>query len=251
MARVDAGDEGSEIALHDAGRVRVVTLNRPGRLNAFTSASYLSLAHALDAADADPEVSVVLITGAGRGFSSGVDLESIGPEPDLAENFDLLVDALIGFSKPLVAAVHGVAIGFGATLLLHCDLVLVADTARLRMPFTVLGTTPEAGSSALLPMRVGAQRAADLLLTSRWFSGSEAAQMGLAARCHPEDELHSEAMALAQSLTELPDAALIAAKELMKAGVSDVARGALGRERAAVQLLGERIGPMRTTKGGD
>ena len=117
---------------------------------------------------------MVLLEGAGRGFSSGVDPASVGTEGSaLGETFDDLIESLIRFSKPLVAAVHGVAIGFGATLLLHCDLVIVADSARLRLPFTALGTTPEAASNVLLPQIVGLQRAADLLLTH---DGSPAAR---------------------------------------------------------------------------
>ena len=139
-----------EVLVSDDGRVRVVTLNRPDRVNAFKPTTYRRLAEVLDMADAAGEVSVVLMHGAGRGFSSGVDLASVGEqEPTLEETFDELIESLIRFSKPLIAAVHGAAVGFGATILLHCDLVLVADTARLRFPFTALGTTPEAGSSAL------------------------------------------------------------------------------------------------------
>ncbi len=177
--RPDANPADQEILVRDEGRVRVVTLNRPERVNAFTASSYRRLASALDEADAAADVSVVLLEGAGRGFSSGVDLAAVGSvDETLAENFDQLIKSLITFSKPLLAAVHGAAVGFGATILLHCDLTLVAETARLRLPFTALGTTPEAASSVLLPQIVGAQRAADLILTSRWISGREAAQNG-------------------------------------------------------------------------
>ena len=156
----------SEILVRDEGRVRIVTFNRPDRLNAFTASSYHGLASALDESDAATDVSVVLLEGAGRGFSSGVDLAAVGsPDESLAENFDHLINSLIRFSKPLLAAVHGAAVGFGVTILLHCDLILVAETARLRLPFTALGTTPEAGSSVLLPQIIGTQRAADLILT--------------------------------------------------------------------------------------
>ena len=235
----------SEVMASDEGRVRLLTLNRPDRINAFTAASYRHLARALDDADRDASVSVVLMEGAGRGFSSGVDLASVGVDDmGLSECFDDLLHSLIRFSKPLLAAVHGAAVGFGATILLHCDIVLVADTARLRLPFTALGTTPEAASSALLPLLVGPQRAADLLLSSRWFTGTEAAQMGLVARCHPQETLHAEARALARELTELPDAALVTAKRLIREGTADVTRQALDRERAAANSLHDEIGPM-------
>ena len=106
-----------------------------------------------------------------------------------AREFLRLLDALIDCRTPIVAAVHGPAVGFGATLLLHCDVVVVAHDARLRFPFTQLGTAPEAGSSALLPAAIGAQRAAEILLTSRWVSGDEAAAIGLAAVAVPADEV--------------------------------------------------------------
>jgi enoyl-CoA hydratase/carnithine racemase len=214
-------------------------------LNAFTAASYqCRLARALDDADADPQVAVVLMQGAGRGFSSGVDLAAMETEPRaLAETFDELLGSLVRFSKPLLAAVHGVGVGFGVTLL-HCDLVLVAETARLRLPFTALGTTPEAASSALLPQLVGLRRAADLLLTSRWFSGHEAAAIGLASRSCPDESVHTEALATAHALAELPAPALVAAKRLVRAGASDTVREALGRERAAAGEFHDILGPI-------
>ncbi len=234
-----------EILVRDEGRVRIVTLNRPERINAFTASGYVGLASALDESDAATNVSVVLLEGAGPGFSSGVDLAAVGsPDGSLGENFDHLINSLIRFSKPLLAAVHGAAVGFGVTILLHCDLTLVAETARLRLPFTALGTTPEAASSVLLPQIVGAQRAADLLLTSRWIDGREAAQMGLVARCCPEESLYSEALATAHALTALPDAALAAAKRLLKAGTATVVQDALRRERSEASILHESVGPM-------
>jgi enoyl-CoA hydratase/carnithine racemase len=234
-----------EVLVRDEGRVRIVTFNRPERLNAFTANSYGGLASALDESDAATDVSVVLLEGAGPGFSSGVDLAAVGsPDGSLGENFDHLLNSLMRFSKPLLAAVHGAAVGFGVTILLHCDLVLVAETARLRLPFTALGTTPEAASSVLLPQIIGMQRAADLILTSRWFSGREAAQLGLAARCCPEDSLRSEALATAQALTAFPDAALATAKRLLKADTAAAVQDALRRERREVSLLHESLGPM-------
>lgn len=242
---LDANPAEQEILVRDEGRVRVVTLNRPDRVNAFTARSYRRLASALDEADAAADVSVVLLEGAGRGFSSGVDLAAVSSRDEtLGENFDHLIKSLIRFSKPLLAAVHGAAVGFGATILLHCDLTLVAETARLRLPFTALGTTPEAASSLLLPQIVGAQRAADLILTSRWISGMEAAQMGLVARCCPEESLHSEALATAQALTALPDAALATAKRLLKAGTAVLVQDALRRERSEAHILLGSVGPM-------
>jgi enoyl-CoA hydratase/carnithine racemase len=229
----------------DEDRVRIVTLNRPNRVNAFTANSYRRLATALDEADRAREVSVVLIEGAGSGFSSGVDVASIDAEGQaLGQTFDELLGSLIEFSKPLLAAVHGAAVGFGATVLLHCDIVFVAETARLRLPFTALGTAPEAASSALLPEIVGLQRAAEMLLTSRWITGREAVDVGLAARCWPEESLHAEARRTARALTELPDAALATTKRLLRTGATRAVREALNREKAEAGALRDVLGPM-------
>ena len=243
--RPDSEPVEPEILVRDEGRVRIVTLNRPHRVNAFTAKSYSKLASALDESDAATGVSVVLLEGAGRGFSSGVDLAAVGSlDESLGENFDHLIHSLVSFSKPLLAAVHGAAVGFGVTILLHCDLTLVAETARLRLPFTALGTTPEAASSVLLPQIIGAQRAAELILTSRWISGREAAQIGLAARCCPEESLRSEALATAQAITALPDAAVATAKRLLKAETAGAVQDALRRERREAGLLHRSLGQM-------
>jgi enoyl-CoA hydratase/carnithine racemase len=237
----------------DEGPVRVITLNRPARLNAFTAESYQALADTLVAADQDPGVRVVLLVGAGRAFSSGVDLDALsaaaaGPDGDrdkFGTTFDRLLSSLMAFSKPLLAAVHGVAVGFGATILLHCDIVLVAEDARMRMPFTDLGTAPEAGSSALLPMLVGHQHAADVLYTSRWVDGPEAVQIGFAARTYPADRLRHEADALAGEIAARPPEAVVAAKRLIRAGRAELTQAALDREREASGRLHAVLGPLR------
>lgn len=173
----------TEIHVEVTDGIRLVTLDRPARLNAFTSTGYLQLTHALADADLDASVRVVLIRGAGRGFSSGVDLDALtfsDPE-ELRTRFADLVGTLAGMSKPVVAAPHGVAVGFGMTLLLLCDVVLVAEGCRLRAPFTALGTVPEAGSSHLLPALIGRQAAMDVVLSSRWIDSAETVRLGLAA----------------------------------------------------------------------
>jgi enoyl-CoA hydratase/carnithine racemase len=223
----------------DDGAVRTLTLHRPERLNAFTAEAYGALADAVLAADADDAVQVIVITGAGRAFSSGVDLDAFrsGDSETFAREFVRLVDALIDCRKPVVAAVHGAAVGFGATMLLHCDIVVVAHDTRLRFPFTQLGTTPEAGSSALLPAVIGAQRAAEILLTSRWVSGDEAAAIGLAAVAVPADEVLGRARAIAGAITEQHQPAVLAAKRLLRASAADT-RAAVARELDAGRALG-------------
>jgi enoyl-CoA hydratase/carnithine racemase len=227
------------------GPVRVLSLNRPTRLNSFTAASYRRLTELLDAADEDPGVLVVILRGQGRAFCSGVDLEELSGEGGrhLGATFDALIDALVAFGKPLVAAVHGPAVGFGATILLHCDAVLLADDARLRFPFTSLGTAPEAGSSVLLPAAVGPQRAAELLFTSRWIEASDAVHYGLALSSCPRERLDAEASALAARIAQQPAASVAAAKRLLRSSREELVRAASARERAEAGRLNAAFGP--------
>jgi enoyl-CoA hydratase/carnithine racemase len=235
----------------DDGGIRTLTLNRPSRLNAFTAESYRVLADRLRDADSDHEVHVVLLGGAGRAFSSGVDMDVLHADvtteelTELREAFEQLIDALTGLTTPLIAAVRGPAVGIGATILLHCDVVLLAEGARLRFPFTSLHTTPEAGSSVLLPAVVGPQRAAELIYTSRWIEAPEAVAMGLALRCCPPDRLEDEAKQLATAVAGQPPAAVTAAKRLLRAGRADAVRAAVQRELHEARHLGEVLGPLR------
>lgn len=229
----------------DDGPVRVLSLNRPTRLNSFTAASYRRLAELLNAAAEDPDVLVVVLRGEGRAFCSGVDLEALTGEGgrELGATFDALIDTLLDFAKPLVAAVHGPAVGFGATILLHCDAVLVAHDARLRFPFTSLGTAPEAGSSVLLPAAVGPQRAAELLFTSRWIDAAEAVTYGLALSSCPRDQLDADATGLAARIAEQPAASVIAAKRLLRLSRVELIRAAGIREREEAGRLSADFGP--------
>ena len=153
------------LLVRDEGRVRLLTFNRPERLNAFDSELYGAVAGALDDAATDDAVHVIVITGNGRAFSSGAD-RSPPPSPEaMSRNFQRFLDSL-SLPKPFIAAVNGIAVGIGVTMLPHCDLVLVDAAARLRVPFTALGVAPEAGSSFLLPALLGPQRAALALYTS-------------------------------------------------------------------------------------
>ncbi|MCV7278137.1 enoyl-CoA hydratase/isomerase family protein [Mycolicibacterium flavescens] len=241
------------IEQRDEGKVRTLTLNRPDRLNAFTASSYQLLASMLDDAAAADDVAVVLLTGAGRAFCSGVDLSALSDAEDrpaeFGDAFDTLLENLLALPKPLVAAVHGVAVGIGFTLLLHCDVVLVADDTRLRAPFTQLGTAPEAGSSWLLPQVVGAQRAAELILTSRWLEAGEAVDWGLATESCSPDTLHQRARELAHEIAAHAPAATRAAKRLLLHDRTESVRAALRRERGAATELLQLLGPIARKNG--
>lgn len=231
----------------DDGPVRILALNRPDRLNAFTAAAYRDFAGQLSAAAADENVVVAVLVGNGPAFCAGADVKALIDEhtdaADMGVAFDALLDELIAFPKPLIAAVHGVAVGFGMTLLLHCDIVLVAEDARLRAPFTMLQTVPEAGSSWLLPRAIGAQRAAELILTSRWITAAEAVEFGLAARACRPAALRDEALHTARTIADHGPAATRAAKALLRHPNADTIRAAMARERHAAQQLSQSVAP--------
>jgi enoyl-CoA hydratase/carnithine racemase len=218
--------------VEDAERVRVVTFNRPEALNAFDTPLYDAVADALESAAVDDEIGAVVLTGAGRGFSSGQDLKEMaglaaavggrgvagleGDEaPAVVSGFPHLLDALSSHPKPLLAAVNGVALGIGFTMLAHCDLVLVAEGARARTPFTELGVAPEAASSYLFPVRMGWQRAAKVLLGSEWVSAEQLVEYGLALEVVPPDQLRDRTIALAKAIAAMPLASVMATKRLM------------------------------------
>lgn len=229
--------------------VATIVMNRPERKNAFDRAQYDALASSLAALDADDTVRVALLTGAGGAFSSGQDLKemtelarqaasgtttSTGTNPS---GFTVLLDALEAFSKPLIAAVNGVAVGIGMTLLPFCDIVLLAASARLRMPFSDLGVPPEAASSVTLPDLIGWQKAADLLLTARWVDATEAVELGLAVRTVPDAELLAEARSLAASIAVKSPYATRVIKQTMVAGRGTRIREARAREETLYATL--------------
>jgi enoyl-CoA hydratase/carnithine racemase len=226
----------------DDGGVRLITMDRPEALNAFDATLYRGLAEALDAARGDDAVHVVVLTGTGRSFSAGQDLEEMARlaagEPADA-GFPVLLEAVQAFDKPLLAAVNGFAVGIGFTLLAHCDLVLVADSARFRAPFAEMGVPPEAASSYLFPVRMGWQRAAFVLFTSTWLSATQAVEYGIAFSAHPDDDLLPRTLELAATIAASPLAALRAIKQAMMAAQAPAIRAARAREEAAfAELLG-------------
>jgi enoyl-CoA hydratase/carnithine racemase len=229
-----------EIEINDG--VAVITMNRPERKNAFTREQYELLANALNAADQDSEVRVAVLTGAGAAFSSGQDLKEMmelasgvasgAPTTSKAGGFTVLLDALEVFSKPLIAAVNGVAVGIGMTLLPFCDIVLIDETARMRVPFSELGVPPEAASSVLFADRIGWQRAAELLLTARWVDATEAVEIGLALRTTPAGEALSQARELATTIAGKSAYSTRVIKQLMVAGRGTRTQEARAREEA-------------------
>ena len=229
----------------DTAAVRIVRFNRPEARNAFDAALYDAVTQAITDAALSSEVHVVVLTGTGSAFSAGQDLKEMArivtghATPEAAKGFRGLLDAVGSFEKPLLAAVNGVGVGLGFTLLAHCDLVLMADDARLRVPFAELGVPPEAASSSLFPRTMGWQRAAHLLFTGTWMGAREAVDAGIALAHHPAESLLAETLAIARAIAAAPLEAVMTAKRLLLATRSAEVAAAREREDAAfVELLG-------------
>lgn len=213
------------LGIEDRDRVRTLTFQRPAAANAFNEALYLAVADALRAAAADDEISVVLLTGAGKTFCAGTDLTEMAdiarahgagePAGEAGQGFSVLLDVLTGFPKPLLAAVNGAGVGLGLTMLGHCDLVLMSENARLMAPFAAMGVAPEAASSYLLPLRMGSQWASLALYASRWITAEEAVRSGLALRTCPAESLLETTHGLAREIAAHPLASLLATKRLV------------------------------------
>jgi len=198
--------------------VATIEIARPEKKNAITSAMYAEMSEALGAASADPKVRAVLITGQPSVFTSGNDLEDFMARPPMGEDAPVIrfMQALLACEKPVVAAVNGAAIGIGTTLLLHCDLVYVADDARLAMPFVALGLVPEFGSSLVVPQLMGHVKAAEKLLLGDPISGPEAVEWGIANAVLPAGEVVNHARRMAERFNGLAPEAVRVSKKLMR-----------------------------------
>lgn len=217
--------------------IQRMQLNRPGKKNALTPAMYDAVSAALRSANADPAVRVVYITGSGDSFCAGNDLGSFLAEPESPAAGDF-IKAIAEAEVPIVAAVNGVAVGVGATILLHCDLVYAADTARFRFPFVDLGIVPEAASTYLLPRMLGYSRAAELLLLGELFSAEKAREIGLANQVVAADALDELAWSKARLLAAKPPEALRQARMLLRRGTAAAIRETMALEMG---VIGERL----------
>jgi enoyl-CoA hydratase/carnithine racemase len=208
----------SDIVTECSGSILRVQLNRPAKKNAMTSAMYNTMADLFNTTANDDSVRVVLWHGAGDAFCAGNDLEDflknpIGPSDSPQSR---LINALINFDKPIVAAVQGAAIGGGTTMLTHCDFVYAGESAKFQMPFINLALVPEFGTSYSIPARIGYLRAAELIQLGQPFDAQRAAELGLVTRVVPDQKLLATATETAQKLTEKPAGALQACKRLMR-----------------------------------
>lgn len=197
--------------------VATIEIARPEKKNALTAAMYEAMAQALRDANADKQVRAVLLTGQPGVFTSGNDLEDFMARPPAGPEAPVFqfMQALLACEKPVVAAVTGAAIGIGTTMLMHCDLVYVADDARLAMPFVALGLVPEFGASLLLPRLMGHAKAAAKLLLGDPMNGEEAVELGLANAVLPAHEVHNHARRMAERFNGLAPSAVRASKRLL------------------------------------
>jgi enoyl-CoA hydratase/carnithine racemase len=222
-------------------RIAFVELARLDKKNALTGEMYGQLADAISAADKDAQVRVVLLRGAPDCFCAGNDVGDFLKRPPLVEGSPSarFFVAMQELRKPMVAAVGGPAVGIGTTMLLHCDLVYAAANARFQLPFVPLGITPEFGSTYILPLLAGYQRAAELLLLGQPFTAEKAKEVGIVTAVVPQESLFAEAEKAAATLAALPPQSVQLTKQLMKKRHAQLVRETIAEE---VKVFGERLG---------
>ena len=224
--------------------VCTITLNRPDRLNAYTGQMAADMYDAISAANDNPEVGAIVMTGAGRGFCAGADIkDNFKARLDQKETQTESVSVeqrgdwidLVRASKPLIAAVNGACVGVGATMILPMDVIIASDRAKFGMFFVKMGATPELASSHFLVSRIGLGRASEMCLTGRLYSGDEAYALGLADRLVPHDQLLESAQEMAREIAANPSNQLLWIKELLtKNGSETDIKRVQAREGAAL-----------------
>jgi enoyl-CoA hydratase/carnithine racemase len=222
----------NDIITERSGHILRIQLNRPEKKNAMTLAMYNTMADLLNDAAKDDQIRVVLWHGAGDSFSAGNDIQDFPKNPPGAGESPQarLIEALIHFDKPIVAAVQGAAIGGGTTMLTHCDFVFAGESAKFRMPFIDLAVVPEFGTSYSVPAQIGYLRAAELVLLGLPFDAKRAAELGLVTRVVADQQLLATATAAAQQLAVKPPAALQSCKRLMRSSTRELLERAVKLE---------------------
>jgi len=216
------------VIVTDDGPIRILRFNRPDKKNAITDAMYEMLSESLENAAVSKNIRCVVIAGSPTAFTAGADLQDFlraaqhmeGLRPQTMRFLHRIAHA----GKPLVAAVEGVAIGIGTTLLLHCDYVVAAIDARFSTPFVNLGLVPEAGSSLLMPRLMGARRAFELLVMGRPLSADDAKALGLVNDVVPAGEVEPEALKAARQIAALPAEAVAASRRLIRGSTAEIIR---------------------------
>ena len=229
----------SNIHTSQDGAVFKLRFNRPEKKNAILGAMYADAAAAFNTANNDPQVRVLVITGAGDSFCAGNDLKDFLDNPPTDKDAPVFrfMNAVQAFQKPVIAAVNGVAIGIGTTVLLHCDFAYAAPSAKFQLPFVNLALMPEFGSSLLLPRFVGTRKAAELLLLAEVFDAATARDIGLLNAVVEADQLQEFVAAKARILASKPPASMRATKALLRSDRQNIA------DQVAMEneIFGERL----------
>ena len=228
------------LQFRNEGFVRVLTLARPEALHALSGALFDAMTEGLFAAADDATVRVAILTGNGRAFSAGLDLSEVGDETVRPVHGSAgLFEALIDFPKPLMLAINGLGVGFGATICGLADIAFMAESARLRCPFTSLGLTGEAGSTTTFPSLLGHQAASWMLYSSAWMDAEACKSAGIVLDVFPDDRLADEVMQRAQTIAAQPLSALLHSKELLMEPRRERIRAAINAENAVyAELMG-------------
>jgi 2-(1,2-epoxy-1,2-dihydrophenyl)acetyl-CoA isomerase len=230
-----------------SNNVATLTLNRPEALNSFTAQMHQEVRSVMDTVREDPDIRCLLITGAGRGFCAGQDLndravQSDQAAPDLGvsveKNYNPLIRSLFALEKPVICAVNGVAAGAGASIALACDIVLAARSASFIQSFSKIGLVPDSGGTWSLPRALGLPRAKALALLGNKISAQKAEQWGMIWQCVDDENLLSEATQLANHLASQPTLGLGKIKKLLNESFSNPLHHQLELERESMRELG-------------
>jgi 2-(1,2-epoxy-1,2-dihydrophenyl)acetyl-CoA isomerase len=245
--REETAVSGKTVLIAESGGVTRLTLNRPDKLNAFTLGMHAELRAGLEAANADPQCRVVILTGAGRAFSAGQDLAEIGGPTDAArpdagsrleKAYNPLIELITTLEKPVICAVNGIAAGAAANIALACDLVYAARSASFLQAFARIGLIPDAGGTWALPRLAGAARARGLAMLAEPLMAEKAEAWGLIWKCVDDDKLEAEVAAVAGKLAAAPTYALALAKRALAASSTNTLSQQLALERDLQQLAG-------------
>ena len=230
---MSAVDTNNEIITESREHILRIKINRPEKKNAITRTMYAAMADAIARADDDSGIRAIFLHGTEDCFTAGNDLKDFQAFRQDGNNKDVsdFLSTISHAKKPIVAAVGGVAVGVGTTMLLHCDLVYAGEGAKFIMPFVALGLCPEAASSFLLPKLMGHQRASELLLLGEPFSAAKACEIGLVNAVYPDSEYIDKAFTQAQKLVQQPPASVRITKALLKKSISKYIADTMAEER--------------------
>jgi enoyl-CoA hydratase/carnithine racemase len=230
---MNAVDSDNEIITEIRDHILRIEINRPEKKNALTRAMYAAMADAIGRADDDSGIRAVLLHGTADCFTAGNDLKDFQAFRQDGNNIDVsnFLSTISRAQKPIVAAVGGVAVGVGTTMLLHCDLVYAGEGAKFILPFAALGLCPEAASSFLLPKLVGHKRASELLMLGEPLSAAKACEFGLVNAVYPDGEFIAKALARTRKLVQQPPASIRITKALLKRPIAQHIADAMAEER--------------------